>query len=199
MNSPHANPRPKPDLKALGSNIVYVKPVAVPHLPQELREQAGDVRALAARLVSQAEAVPWHGKAAEAMRERIRERAGHLRVAAAQHDTAAESLAAHVAEVDGRVVGMAVWYLTFSTWTGVNGIWLEDLFVEPEQRGAGLGRELLATLARTCVDRGYQRLEWWVLDWNEPSIGFYRSLGAVPQDEWTVFRMDGAALASLGT
>jgi GNAT superfamily N-acetyltransferase len=105
---------------------------------------------------------------------------------------------AHVAEVNGEVVGMAVWYLTFSTWTGVNGIWLEDLFVEPEHRGAGLGRELLATLAQTCVERGYQRLEWWVLDWNEPSIGFYRSLGAVPQDEWTVFRMDGDALSSLG-
>ena len=105
---------------------------------------------------------------------------------------------AHVAEVDGEVVGMAVWYLTFSTWTGVNGIWLEDLFVQPEHRGRGLGRELLATLARTCIERGYQRLEWWVLDWNEPSIGFYKSLSAVPQDEWTVFRMDGDELASLG-
>ncbi|WP_404385842.1 GNAT family N-acetyltransferase [Knoellia locipacati] len=106
---------------------------------------------------------------------------------------------AHVAEADGEVVGMAVWYLTFSTWTGVNGIWLEDLFVEPGHRGSGLGRELLATLARTCIERGYRRLEWWVLDWNEPSIGFYKSLDAVPQDEWTVFRMDGDALTSLGT
>ncbi|CAN7278505.1 N-acetyltransferase family protein [Knoellia sp. LjRoot47] len=105
---------------------------------------------------------------------------------------------AHVAEVDGEVVGMAIWYLTFSTWTGVNGIWLEDLFVQPEHRGSGVGRELLATLARTCVERGYRRLEWWVLDWNEPSIGFYRGLSAVPQDEWTVFRMDGDALAALG-
>ena len=113
-------------------------------------------------------------------------------------DEGAPTTFAHVAEVEGRVVGMAVWYLTFSTWTGVNGIWLEDLFVEPEQRGAGLGRELLATLARTCVDRGYQRLEWWVLDWNEPSIGFYESLDARAQDEWTVFRMDGAALETLG-
>lgn len=105
---------------------------------------------------------------------------------------------AHVAEVDGEIVGMALWYLTFSTWTGVNGIWLEDLFVQPEHRGSGLGRELLATLARTCVERGYQRLEWWVLNWNEPSIGFYRSLGAVPQDEWTVHRMSGDALTALG-
>ena len=105
---------------------------------------------------------------------------------------------AHVAEVDGEVVGMAVWYLTFSTWTGVNGIWLEDLFVQPAHRGTGLGRELLATLARTCVERGYQRLEWWVLDWNEPSIGFYKRLGAVPQDEWTTFRLADAALTELG-
>ena len=105
---------------------------------------------------------------------------------------------AHVAEVDGEVVGMALWYLTFSTWTGVNGIWLEDLFVQPAHRGTGLGRELLATLARTCVERGYQRLEWWVLDWNEPSIGFYKRLGAVPQDEWTTFRLADAALTELG-
>jgi len=113
-------------------------------------------------------------------------------------DTGTPTTFAHVAEVDGKVVGMAIWYLTFSTWTGVNGIWLEDLFVQPEQRGSGLGRKLLATLARTCVERGYQRLEWWVLKWNEPSIGFYQSLGAVPQDEWSVFRMDGDALTDLG-
>lgn len=105
---------------------------------------------------------------------------------------------AHVAEADGRVVGMALWFLSFSTWTGRPGIWLEDLFVEPEHRGTGLGRELLATLAALCVERGYTRLEWWVLNWNEPSIGFYRSLGAVSQDEWTTFRMDGDALQRLG-
>ncbi|WP_420853231.1 GNAT family N-acetyltransferase [Segeticoccus rhizosphaerae] len=105
---------------------------------------------------------------------------------------------AHVAEADGEVVGMALWYLTFSTWTGRPGMWLEDLFVLPEQRGSGLGKQLLRTLARLCVERGYPRLEWWVLDWNEPSIGFYRSLGAVALDEWTVFRMDGEPLAALG-
>jgi GNAT superfamily N-acetyltransferase len=105
---------------------------------------------------------------------------------------------AHVAEVDGEVVGMAVWYLTYSTWTGVNGIWLEDLFVQPAHRGSGLGRELLATLARTCVDRGYRRLEWSVLDWNEPSLAFYRRLGAVALDEWTTHRLSGEALAALG-
>ncbi|KGN37833.1 N-acetyltransferase GCN5 [Knoellia subterranea KCTC 19937] len=106
---------------------------------------------------------------------------------------------AHVAEVDGEVVGMAVWFLSFSTWTGRNGIWLEDLFVQPEHRGSGLGRELLASLAALCVERGYTRLEWWVLNWNEPSIGFYRSLGAVAQDEWTTFRLDGDVLRDLGT
>ena len=104
----------------------------------------------------------------------------------------------HVAEVDGVVVGMALWFPTFSTWTGRPGIWLEDLYVRPGQRGSGLGRALLRTLARLCVDRGYTRLEWWVLDWNTPSIGFYESLGAVAQDEWTVFRMDGESLTRLG-
>lgn len=104
----------------------------------------------------------------------------------------------HVAEVDGRVVGMAVWYLSFSTWTGRNGIWLEDLFVVPEHRGSGLGKELLRTLARVCAEQGLRRLEWWVLDWNAPSIAFYESLGAVAQDEWTTYRLDGEQLAALG-
>ncbi len=109
----------------------------------------------------------------------------------------------HVAEVrppggDWEVAGMALWFLSFSTWTGTNGIWLEDLFVRPEHRGLGLGQALLRTLAAICVERGYHRLEWWVLDWNEPSIGFYRSIGAEPMDEWTRFRLDGAALEALG-
>ena len=107
----------------------------------------------------------------------------------------------HVAEVDdgggAQVVGIAIWFLSFSTWTGTNGIWLEDLFVEPEHRGTGFGQELLRALARICVERGYRRLEWWVLDWNTPSIGFYESLGAVGQDEWTTFRLDGEALRRL--
>ena len=106
----------------------------------------------------------------------------------------------HVALADdGAVVGFALWHLTFSTWRGTAGIWLEDLFVRPEARGGGLGRALLQELARTCTRRGYSRLAWWVLDWNEPSIGFYRSLGAVPQDEWTTFRLDGEALVRLAT
>ncbi|QFQ29155.1 GNAT family N-acetyltransferase [Janibacter melonis] len=107
----------------------------------------------------------------------------------------------HVAEVDGpqerRVVGMALWFLTFSTWTGRNGIWLEDLYVEPDQRGSGLGLALLRTLAQVCRERGYPRLEWTVLDWNEPSIAFYRAAGALPQDEWTTQRLTGHALAGL--
>jgi GNAT superfamily N-acetyltransferase len=101
---------------------------------------------------------------------------------------------AHVAEAGGRVVGFALWYLSFSTWTGRHGIYLEDLFVEPEQRGGGLGRALLATLARICVERGYARFEWAVLDWNRPALGFYRALGAQPLDEWTVHRLSGEAL-----
>jgi len=104
---------------------------------------------------------------------------------------------AHVAEVDGEVVGCAIWFLSFSTWTGTHGIWLEDLYVSPGHRGSGLGQELLRTLAALCVERGYSRLEWWVLDWNTPSIGFYESIGAVAQDEWTRFRLDGPALGAL--
>jgi GNAT superfamily N-acetyltransferase len=110
----------------------------------------------------------------------------------------------HVAEVQdpGRepeVVGMALWYVTFSTWRGRHGIWLEDLFVRPERRGLGLGRRLLQALAAECVARGYARLEWWVLDWNSPAHGFYRSIGASPQDEWTVWRLHDEALDQLGT
>ncbi len=108
------------------------------------------------------------------------------------------SASAHVAEADGQVVGFALWYPTFSTWTGRQGLWLEDLFVRPEARGRGLGTALLQELAAVCVERGWPRFEWWVLDWNAPSIGFYRSLGAVPQKEWTTFRVDGAALRRLG-
>jgi GNAT superfamily N-acetyltransferase len=107
------------------------------------------------------------------------------------------ALFGHVAEVDGEVVGCALWFLNFSTWRGTHGIYLEDLYVKPHLRGAGLGKEMLTELARECVARGYQRLEWWVLDWNEPSIGCYKKLGAVPMDEWTVFRLTDDALADL--
>lgn len=103
-----------------------------------------------------------------------------------------------IAELDGAPVGLALWFYNFSTFQGTAGIYLEDLFVVPEARGWGVGRALLAGLARRCVAEGLGRLQWWVLDWNAPAIDFYRSLGAVPQDEWTVMRVSGAALARLG-
>jgi GNAT superfamily N-acetyltransferase len=104
----------------------------------------------------------------------------------------------HLAVLDGEVVGFALWYVTFSTWKGLPGLWLEDLFVRPVARGHGLGKALLQTLATVCVERGYARFEWWVLDWNVDAHGFYASLGARAEDEWTVWRLDGAALAALG-
>jgi GNAT superfamily N-acetyltransferase len=108
----------------------------------------------------------------------------------------------HVAEVAGEdgtgtVVGCALWFVNFSTWRGVHGIYLEDLYVQPAHRGAGFGRALLARLAAVCAERDLERLEWAVLDWNTPSIGFYRSIGAAPMDDWTVFRLDGTGLATL--
>jgi GNAT superfamily N-acetyltransferase len=102
----------------------------------------------------------------------------------------------HVAEVDGQVVGIAIWFLNYSTWLGKAGLYLEDLFVKPEFRGSGLGLKLMKTLAQLCVDRGYERFQWWVLDWNEPSINFYKSIGAEAMDEWTVYRLSGSALKS---
>ena len=99
--------------------------------------------------------------------------------------------------LDGVPLGFALFFHNFSTFLGKPGIYLEDLFVRPQARGLGLGRRLLAWLARTTLERGGARLDWAVLDWNAPSIGFYRSLGAVPLDEWTTFRMSGAALEAL--
>jgi GNAT superfamily N-acetyltransferase len=109
----------------------------------------------------------------------------------------APALFGHVADAEGEVVGCALWFLNFSTWRGVHGIYLEDLFVQPAHRGKGLGRALLIDLARECAERGYARLEWAVLDWNEPAISFYRSLGAWAQDEWSTFRLTGPALEAL--
>ncbi|WP_327736079.1 GNAT family N-acetyltransferase [Streptomyces nojiriensis] len=106
---------------------------------------------------------------------------------------------AHVAEAeDGEVVGFAMWFLSFSTWRGVHGIYLEDLYVRPGVRGGGHGKALLRELARTCVERGYERLEWSVLRWNAPTIAFYEALGARPQEEWSVYRLTDGALAELG-
>jgi GNAT superfamily N-acetyltransferase len=102
-----------------------------------------------------------------------------------------------IGEVDGEAAGFALFFHNFSTFEGRPGLYLEDLFVRPEARGRGLGKALLAELARLAVERGCARLEWWVLDWNEPSIGFYKSLGARPMDDWTVMRVDGEALGAL--
>nr|WP_179730122.1 GNAT family N-acetyltransferase [Nocardioides kongjuensis] len=113
-------------------------------------------------------------------------------------DPVASVLVAEDGGPQGRVVGMALWFRTYSTWTGTPGIYLEDLFVQPDQRGKGLGRALLTALARIAVERGYRRVEWAVLDWNTPSIEFYESLGAHPMDEWTTYRLTGQALAELG-
>ena len=114
------------------------------------------------------------------------------------------SVYAHVAEefgedgTEGQVVGVALWFRNFSTWDGVHGIYLEDLYVRPTRRGAGHGRALVAALARECVDHGYSRLTWAVLNWNTPSIRFYDALDAQPQDDWTTYRLSGEALARLG-
>ncbi|MEU8521399.1 GNAT family N-acetyltransferase [Streptomyces sp. NBC_01216] len=107
---------------------------------------------------------------------------------------------AHIAETDeGEVAGFSLWFVSFSTWRGVHGIHLEDLYVRPGARGGGHGKALLRELARTCVERGYERLEWSVLRWNTPAIDFYESLGAGPQDEWEVYRLTDDALHALGT
>jgi GNAT superfamily N-acetyltransferase len=98
---------------------------------------------------------------------------------------------------NGEPAGFAVWFVNFSTFTGRSGIYLEDLFVRPAQRGNGIGKALLAHLARECVANGWPRLQWSVLDWNTPSIEFYKSLGAVLMDEWTICRIGGAALKAL--
>ncbi len=98
---------------------------------------------------------------------------------------------------DRKPAGFALWFYNFSTFRGKAGIYLEDLFVEPALRGHGIGKALLKHLAQRCLTEDLPRLQWWVLDWNKPSIDFYKSLGAEPQDEWTVFRVSGEALARL--
>jgi GNAT superfamily N-acetyltransferase len=118
-------------------------------------------------------------------------------------DTSREGKGAGVAEcvmgeLDGQVQGMALFFMNYSTWTGQPGIYLEDLFVRPAMRGRGLGGALLRHLAKIAVTRGCTRLEWSVLDWNTPAIEFYKHLGAIPMDEWTVYRLKGEALAKLG-
>ncbi|WZH36691.1 MAG: GNAT family N-acetyltransferase [Microbacterium enclense] len=98
---------------------------------------------------------------------------------------------------DGDIRAIAIWFLTYSTWTGRHGIWLEDLYVHEQYRAFGYGVALLAALAAECLEKRYTRLEWTVLDWNEPAIGFYRALGAEAMEEWTTRRVTGDALAAL--
>jgi GNAT superfamily N-acetyltransferase len=102
-----------------------------------------------------------------------------------------------IARIGAEAVGFAVWFFTYSTFLGRRGLYLEDLFVKPEWRGRGIGRALLLHLADIANERGCGRMEWSVLNWNEPAIGFYRSLGAVPMKDWTVYRLDRHALAKL--
>lgn len=104
---------------------------------------------------------------------------------------------AHVVEDETGVVGCAIWFLNYSTWTGVHGIYLEDLYVKPETRGKGYGKALLAALAAEAVTNGYSRVDWAVLTWNTPAIEFYTSIGANPQDEWVGYRLTGAAIDKL--
>jgi GNAT superfamily N-acetyltransferase len=128
---------------------------------------------------------------------------GQLHDALFGPDPAAYALIAQDGEEDGEedgggeAVGFALWFRNFSTWTGTPGMYLEDLYVRPEARGAGHGGALLAALAAICVERGWSRFEWSVLDWNDKALGVYRSIGAVPQDEWTVQRLSGPALRAL--
>lgn len=133
----------------------------------------------------------------ERARDQVELTEPRLRAALFGPDPVAHGLVATPPGQPSQVVGMALWFRTFSTWTGLPGIYLEDLFVRPEHRGAGHGRDLLATLAAECLRRGYRRLEWSVLDWNSPALGFYRRLGAAGLDDWTVHRLAGAALDDL--
>ena len=102
-------------------------------------------------------------------------------------------------DVEGEIVGFAIWFLNYSTWQGRHGIYLEDLFVREEFRGRGYGKALLQHLARVCEERGYGRFQWSVLDWNTPAIDFYKSLGAESMDDWIVYRVTGKSLKDLGS
>jgi len=133
----------------------------------------------------------------ERSQREVRATEDDLRAALMAAPGAQPSVFAHVAEHDGQAVGFALWFLSYSTWLGRLGIYLEDLYIKPEQRGQGHGRALLAELARLCVERGYGRLEWSVLDWNAPARRLYESLGAVSVDEWVRYRLAGPALRAL--
>jgi len=133
----------------------------------------------------------------ERSQREVRSTEDDLRAALLAAPGAQPSVFAHVADHDGQVAGFALWFLSYSTWLGRHGIYLEDLYVRPERRGQGHGRALLAELARICVERGYGRLEWSVLDWNAPARRLYESLGAGSVDEWVRYRLTGPALRTL--
>ena len=130
----------------------------------------------------------------EKLAHKVRATEEKLRATLFGERPAAESV---IASLDGAPVGYALFFANYSTWEARPGLYLEDLFVRPEARGNGIGRELLEYLARLAVERDWARMEWCVLDWNEPSIAFYRRLGAEPLDDWTVFRVTGDSLARL--
>ena len=98
---------------------------------------------------------------------------------------------------EGKLAGMAIWFLNYSTWHGKHGVYLEDLFIRPQFRSQGMGKALLVRLAQVCTENDYSRFQWWVLDWNESAIEVYRALGAIPMDEWTIYRVEGDALNRL--
>ncbi|MFI9205088.1 GNAT family N-acetyltransferase [Streptomyces sp. NPDC053048] len=161
-------------------------PADVPAIHAMIRELADYERAL-----EQAEATE------EQLREALfGEHPAVFALIAESDETPGETPSADTPAATGPL-GFALWFRNFSTWTGTHGIYLEDLYVRPHARGGGHGKALLAELARICVERGYQRFEWSVLDWNEPSIAFYKSLGAEAMDEWTVRRLSGDSLRDL--
>jgi GNAT superfamily N-acetyltransferase len=164
--------------------------VQIPSLPDRIRVATpADVPTIR-RLIAELAAYEREPDAARATEDQLRK---------ALFDEQPAVYALIAEQVPGEPVGFALYFRSFSTWEGVHGIYLEDLFVLPEHRGSGLGRDLLVALARIAVHNGYARFEWWVLDWNTPSIDFYRALGAVAQDEWTTFRVTGDALTALAT
>ncbi|MDH6242496.1 GNAT family N-acetyltransferase [Mycobacterium sp. OTB74] len=120
-----------------------------------------------------------------------------IRTALFGADGTAPVVFGHLVEIDDRTAAFALWFLNFSTWDGVSGIYLEDLFVRPEFRRRGLARTLLSILARECVDNGYSRLQWAVLNWNVNAIALYDEVGGKPQTEWTTYRVSGAELTAL--
>jgi GNAT superfamily N-acetyltransferase len=155
----------------------------------------GEIRPVRADEVDELYAMICELAEYERSRHEVRSTAEDFRVALFGPEP---KLFGHVVEHEGTLGGFAVWYVNFSTWSGRHGIYLEDLYVRPQLRGLGYGKHLLRTLARICVERGYARLEWWVLDWNEPAISFYRSIGALSMDEWTVNRLTDEPLRRLG-